>query len=313
MRSERANFLRRLQAISSACEESLLVNNADSSHNERAKQLRCGLCVMIFSALEDFLRERIAQILEHITPASLPFSNLSQKFQTSASQVALQSLAFQSQYIEEDQRLAFLRAEFKKLATLGENHYSISRYAFSNSKTNVQASEIFDVLDSFLVEKPWEAIYYTARRLQLATANPAKQEFEQLATARHSAAHKQIYDIPSIDLKAKVASAMSIGVAFDIVLSSAALNMNSSIARHQAMRLLKAGDIKIYFISENPYRGKYRLIQDGQPKSKTLNSDPALHTVKAIGLQKLAIDPGVLVIQDGTGKPKEWYCRAAGE
>jgi len=313
MRSERANFLRRLQAISSACEEPLLVNNADLAHNERAKQLRCGLCVMIFSALEDFLRERISQVLEHLTPASLPFSSLSQKFQNSASQVALQSLAFQSQYIEEDQRLAFLRAEFKKLATVGENHYSISRFAFSNSKTNVQSSEIFDVLDAFLVEKPWESIYLTARRLQLATANPAKQEFEQLATARHSAAHKQIFDIPSIDLKAKISSAMSIGVAFDVVLSCAVSNMNSSIARHQAMRNLKANDIKVFYVEEGQYRGKYRLIQEGQPKHRTLLSDPDLSVVKANGLQKLAVNPGVLVVQDAMGKPKEWYCRANGE
>ncbi|KGB89951.1 hypothetical protein DM81_1973 [Burkholderia multivorans] len=268
---------------------------------------------MIFSALEDFVRERIAQILGHLTPASLPFSSLSPKFQTSASQVALQSLAFQSQYVEEDQRLAFLRAEFQKLATVGENHYSISRYAFFNSKTNVQASEVYDALDAFMVEKPWEAIYYTARRLQLATANPAKQEFEQLAAARHAAAHKQVFDIPSIDLKAKVASAMSIGVAFDVVISCAVLNMNSSIARHQSMRVLKASDIKIFYIGENPYRGKYRLIQECNPKNKTLMSDQVLSVVKANGLQKLAVNPGVLVIQDAMGKPKEWYCRSNGE
>ena len=248
MRTERTNFLRRLQAILNACDEPLLVNSADAAHTERAKQLRCGLCVMIFSALEEFVRERVAHALGGLTPVSLPFAMLPLKLQVAATQTALQSLAFQAQYMEDAQKLASLRAEFKKLATAGENHYSISRYSFSNSKTNVQTAEIFDVLDALMVDKPWEAIYHLAKRFQIGTLNPAKQEFEQLSIARHSAAHKQSFDIPNIDLKAKVSTAMSIGIAFDVVLSCAVDNLNTSIARHGAIKLLKSSDIEIFSI-----------------------------------------------------------------
>ena len=221
MLQERAQFHRRLESIKRACDDPLLIANADPMHDERAKQLRCGLCVMTFSALEDFIRSTTSRALTEITPVTIPFSKLPEAFQKSATLTALNSLSTQVQYISKDVRLAFLAQEFKTLATVSDQHFRISKYAFVQSKSNVHGEEVQELLESLGVEKPWETMTRTAQRIGVASANPLKNAFTALSTARHSAAHDQSFDIPTGTLKDSLGSALAIGIAFDVVISTA--------------------------------------------------------------------------------------------
>lgn len=306
MNANRKNFISRLEALKSACDEPLLVNTADLHHNERAKQLRCGMCVMAFSALEDFIRLRTENVLKMLVPAALPFAYLPDIFRTAATLGALQAIQFQQKFISEDQKIQFLMDQFRSLSTLSDQNYNVSKYTFVHSGSNVQLSEITALLEAMSVEKPWETIYYTARRLKLATANPSKAEFETLSSNRHAAAHQQAFDIPNIDLKARIDSALSIGLALDVVLTAAARNLNSTMARYREIRQLKSRSISVYFVSTTLLRNKYRLEQEGATKAILTNT--VLQTVKSAALHKLATAEGVVILHDGTYRPKEWYC-----
>lgn len=311
MRQERDDFLRRLRVMREACDEPILVNTTDKDHSERAKQLRNGLCVMAFSALEDFVRERVALVLDQIAPAALPFSLLPASLQTAATLTAIKSLAYQAQYFEEHQRLPALVREFKKLATALDNHYSISRYAFAYSGSNVHSSEIAVLLEAFNVEKPWETIFRTAQRLQIALPNNSKQEFEQLAQVRHNAAHQQAFNIPNIDLKARIDSAISIGISFDIVLSCAVKKLNGSMARFRSLQALKANEIEVYSLSSQAKNGWFHLRKEGQVKP--VRRDRDFQAIRAAGMERLRSSIGVFVVQDASGKPQAWYCRESGD
>ena len=306
MNIDRKSFIRRLDALKSACDKPLLVNTTDLLHNERAKQLRCGMCVMTFSALEDFTRFRTESILKMLVPAAVPFAYLPDTFRSAATLGALQSIQFQQRFISVDKKAQFLMREFKALATLSDQNYTVSKYAFLHSGSNIQLSEITCLLEAMCVEKPWETIYHTARRLKLATANPSKSEFETLSENRHSAAHLQSFDIPNIDLKARIDSALSIGIALDVVLTAAARNLNSSMAKHAAIRELKARSISVYFVSTTLLKNKYRLEKEGANKAILTNN--VLQIIKSAGLQKLASSEGVVILHEGTYRPKEWYC-----
>ncbi|MDY4281952.1 MAE_28990/MAE_18760 family HEPN-like nuclease [Xanthomonas sp. LF06-19] len=312
MRPERLAFIRRLNAMASACNEPLLINNGDSDHNERAKQLRSGLCVMLFSSLEDFVRERIAQVVDNIKSSAVPFSSLPQAFQNAATVEALSSLGFQAQFVSADRKLRFLMDELKKLGSLGEQNYSLSKYSFGHSKTNLLSSEFEAVLTGFNVEKPYETIFRTIQRLQLGAVNSAKTAFENLSGSRHSAAHDQSYEIPSADFLNNISSAFSIGLAFDVVLSCAALNLrNSYAATRGGLSVMRAADIGIFTISNKPVRGNFLLRQEGGRRAIFKGNN--LSVVRAEGVRRLAGLVAVLVVQDSSGRPIEWYCKSSGD
>lgn len=306
MLQDRRSFVDRLDALRSACDELLLVNSADPLHSERAKQLRRGVCIMAFSALEEFIRLRAATLVKSLLPVAIPFAYLPDRLRTAATLGALEGILFQQKFVPQSSKFAFLTEEFKALGSLADQNYSISRFAFAHSNPNVQHDEIEAMLTAFHVEKPWETVYNTARRLKIATPNPSRAEFRTLSENRHAAAHTQVFDIPNVDLKAQINSALSIGVALDVVLSAAIRNLNTCLATHGALTELRANAIVIYFISTVPIRGKYRLEMEGKKVAR--HTDPTLQPVKNQGLQKLLSGPGVLVLHDGTYVPKEWYC-----
>lgn len=306
MKAERESLISRLDALRSACDEPLLVNTADSLHSERAKQLRNGISVMIFSALEEFVRLRVADALSKIVPAALPFGALSEELRKAATLGAIQGLLFQQKFVAEDQKISFLSQEIKALATVADQNYKISRFAFAHSNANVQLEEITSLLEALSVEKPWETVYHTARRLKLATPNPSKAEFRALSADRHAAAHQQSFDIPNLDLKARIDSALSIGLALDVVISAAVRNLNTCMAKYHALKELKSADVNIFFVSMAPKKNKFRFEQEG--RARALQTNNTLQIMKATGLQKLSQCHGVLVLHDGAYRPKEWYC-----
>lgn len=305
MLAERENFFRRLESIKSACDESLLVSIADPMHDERAKQLRCGLCVMTFSALEDFMRNVAARALGSLSPATIPFSRLPVALQKSATLDALYSLAAQSKHFDKGTQVALLAAEFKTLSSVGDAHFQISKYAFLRSGSNVCGDEIFDVLTSVGVDKPWEAMHHTGQRLGIALVNPPKSSFPALALDRHAAAHDQTFDIPTTKLKDSISVALSIGICFDIVLSSAIGNLNTSIAKNGGKVVdLVSSKIDLRFVCNAPKRGKYSVRST--PTGRALKADANMDTIRAVGLASLKV-PGALLVHDAAGRPVAWY------
>lgn len=308
MKVERKNFIERLEALEIACNESLLINTVDPLHNEIAKQLRSGLCVMVFSALEEFIRVRVENVLQMLIPASLPFDYLPEKLRIAATIGALQGIMFQQKLQSDDKKSAFLLEQFRLLASLSDQNYRISKYAFVHSGSNVQPNEITTLLEALSIEKPWETIYHTAKRLKLATANPSKAEFERLSSFRHRAAHDQSFDIPNFDLVNCMKSALSIGLALDTVITSAIRNLNSSLATHGEIKELKSKSISIYFVSTKALKKRFRLEKEGIKKAISTNID--IQIIKSAAIQKLKADVGVVILHDGSFKPKEWFCES---
>lgn len=313
MRQDRSEFIRRLQAITNACDRELLVNKNELLHDECARLLRCGLTVMLFSSLEDFIRARIAHAMSYLTPAILPFDSLPSKVREAASDIALRNLATQIQYIPKVDRFQLLVEEFRKLASVGTQTYSVSRYAFAHAKTNIQIDEVLDTLEAFGVEKPPESLHFTARRIGLATPGPLKNEFEQLSRQRHKAAHTQTFDIPNTDLKARVSSALAIGISFDILLCSALGHLQTLAMNRKQMVDLKAADVQILMASARG-RSTYALIEldknPGNPPKRALKVSADLSEIRAEGMRRLRAGTGAFLLRDHTNLPVEWHCRA---
>jgi len=263
---------------------------------------------MIFSSLEEFIRSRVESVLKTLNPTSLPLQYLPDRLRSAATFGAMQSILFQHKYIPESQRDAIIATELKSLASVAEQNYKISKYAFVHSGSNVQVAEITSLLEAMCVEKPWETLYYIAKKLSLATVNPLKAEFENLSSNRHAAAHSQNFNIPNIDLKGSVESALAIGIALDVVLTSAVRNLNSCMAIYQKIQDTKGSAIEIYFISEVSVRKKFKLHKEGVKNPVDQHAD--LNQLKAVSLQKLVGKVGVVLVHDGSYKPREWYCEA---
>jgi hypothetical protein len=145
----------------------------------------------------------------------------------------------------------------------------------------------------------------TAQRLGVGLINTPKNAFASLALDRHSAAHDQSFDIPSVTLKDSLTSALAIGLCFDVVLSAAIANLNTSLARNGRIVELKAADIQLRFLCSTARRGRYS-VRKAPMNGPSLRSGVDIDDVRAQGMATMA-GLGTLLVHDTAGRPLSWY------
>ena len=92
----------------------LLVDMAphNVAHNARARMLRQGLAVLVFSTVETFVRERTSEVLRSFTNPSLAFADLSPALQKATTLGALEGVRFRLKFQPPSQKILWLVANY---------------------------------------------------------------------------------------------------------------------------------------------------------------------------------------------------------
>lgn len=228
----RQSFLDRLEAFARAVHEpSVRHTGPVSSPNDPARLLRNGLAVTGFNLLEDFVRLRTIELLNHVSRSALNFSQLPEKLQRAATENVVSALPLQIRLARQSGGYPAVRsligATGEELASTRRHPYQLSPLSFAHGTSNVDPDQVAEICRGLGVAEGWPSIRDSTASIGISLPNPASS-YRDASLRRHAAAHVAAHDTPQGDLKAYVPEALAIACAFDMLVSRAAFHLRTS-------------------------------------------------------------------------------------
>lgn len=294
--------------------DSALIDNApaDVAHNARARMLRQGLAVLVFSTVETFIRERTGEVLRSFTNPALTFTDLSPALQKATTLGALDGVRFRLKLQSSASKIPWLVANLAPISGATTNIQALSSHSFGYAGSNIDEGDVKDILKSFGVDAPWNQITALTTRFGIAILD-AEAEFVSIKKRRHSSAHALTGQVTYVDLQNSVRSSLAICLAFDLLLSHSGRLFNLKTGPGHAGRPpLTQSDIGIVFVASRnggrDYVVKRKQLPPPAPAlaRSTVKKFPSEATAVIYGEQYAASTQRQLIILDATTTPAKW-------
>jgi len=307
----RSNFQSRISTLIKCLNDPAVADGfpSDIQKNSVASMFRNGLAVLAFAIIEDFIRDRTAEILKLFSSTTVKFEDLSEDLQKAVTVTALSGILFRAKYQEKADRIPWVLNQIPPIANASTNIANLSQFSFGQSTSNLSDDEPSKILASFGVTNGWKSIGLTAKRIGLGGVLDYAQEFKLLAKRRHSAAHNVATKIPLDDLLNSVKTIMGICCSFDLLLSRALAIHNSGKIPDKNKSPVSEKDLIIKFVSPHPTQtGKFRLQVEP-------SNGAALHTTRVFAsltearteVERSALVNGTyIVFLASNGVPEAW-------
>jgi hypothetical protein len=301
MLTAKESLLERLAVLKLVLSESALQDNgvALSDHNRKARVLRNGIAVIGFTILEDYIKERVGEVLEKLGSSNVSFNRLGDKMKEALTLRAVDSISKRAERLRKDNQnwISFLQNELKHISSTASNPFSVSKYSLGWTKSNLQKDDIADFLKLFQVEGGWQTFSSVASNANVSIVAP-DQFFLNAANRRHSSAHDPNANSLFSDLVDFQKQVRSFAFTFDALLSTgfkhivfgsrAKVNDNSIVFR--------------YLVEVNGY-WKELPSANGRPISKSMNYQ-AMFSVASSRARRF---DRVLVVKDQFGELVDWF------
>lgn len=253
-----------------------------SDHNKRASMLRSGLAISAFVILEDYLKNRIGEIIENIKSSSISFSSIHEELRVATTLEALAGLNYRATNLKKngDDWITFVQNETTRIASSRKKRYKLSKYSLGWNKPNVEADDICRWLKIFRVTGGWATIEKITSKAGVALIAP-DVFYRKVSSRRHEAAHKPDADSLLTDLIQFTKDAKALALAYDVLLSKSLSEINrGNKALITGSKKLDDNDIKFRFIiQEHRYWKEYNDTNKRAIK-KCLQKDQAIRAAK---------------------------------
>lgn len=312
--SARDSLLETLAVLKDCLNDAALIDMAptDVAHNARARMLRQGLAVLVFSTVETFVRERTGEVLRSFTNPRLGFSDLSPALQKATTLGALEGIRFRLKLQPAANRIPWLMTNLGPISGATKNARNLSDHSFGYSASNIDEDDVQDILKSFGVGSPWTQITSLTSRVGVAILDAAA-EFEAIKKRRHSSAHALTGQVLYADLQNSVRSSLGICLAFDLLLSHSRGLFNIKVGPgHRARPQLTHSDVGIVFVAPAPSSTSFTVRNEQlPPPSQTLQraivgTFPAEAAAITYGERYAARRKRQLVVLDAASIPAKW-------
>ena len=185
--------------------------------------LRRGLAVSSYNMLETFLEGRLRELTSFINQGHVHFADLPAKLQKSATRRTLEVANARVKRMSESDVRSFVAGVGESIAAT-DGPVNLSVFAWLWQGSNMSAHDYSDILNSFHVKKPWEAIPQLASRLRLpAPTVDAYTQLREFANERHSAAHDSSHHVSNVWIPHSVNLVTKFALIFDAFASVASL------------------------------------------------------------------------------------------
>ena len=312
--SARDSLLATLAVLKDCLNDAALIDKspADVAHNARARMLRQGLAVLVFSTVETFIRERTGEVLRSFSNPLLAFTDLSPALQRATTLGALEGVRFRLRLQPTATKISWLIANLAPISGATTNVQGLSDHAFGYAGSNIDEGEVERILKSFGVDAPWGQVTSLTARFGVATLD-AGAEFESIKKRRHSAAHALTGQVLYVDLQNSVRSSLAICLAFDLLLSHAGGLLNAKVGPgHMGRPQLTHGDVEIVFVAPRNGATGFAVKREQLPppspalKRTTIRTFPTEAAAVTYGDQYATSRRRQLVILEATGTPAKW-------
>ena len=312
MSTARRAFLQRLSGAQEAAQDSRLLSAAGASQSSResARLLRNGLAVTTFACFEGFVSSRLREVVTWLNSQSLPASQFPESLRElprKRAPIILASLIERDRQGDDPQ----IDVAYEELGHAWSDPvggaWTLPHVALLWKGSNLSAQALVEILTAFSVISEWSSLAPISRGAGF-IVQAASQTFQELADRRHKAAHRASHDTDILLLRSTPEQLMSLGYAFDALLSSAARQIASgqqivtgrdSVAQHSLEQ--DSGDAQKWV-----HRAGHAENPNAVLTEHTGELEPVLTAVRA-GLQ----DPkDVLIVRtwvDGERRVDSWH------
>lgn len=229
MSAARMAFQARLAGYARALSDPALAHiGAVSPPDDPARLLRNGMAVVGFNALEDFLKQRMGEVLMRISGGPISFADLPESLQRATTVGAADALRYQARM--RDGRGDFQGARDlvqrtgRAMASIDNRRYSLSAISFGYADANLSGESLKQMLASVGVTGGWQTIIGLSSKAGLNLPSLA-DDYRNALRRRHAAAHDPQTDVPLSDLLAFSRQSVAVALAFDGLVSRAAYRL----------------------------------------------------------------------------------------
>jgi hypothetical protein len=275
--------------------------------NEASRILRGGLMVQAYASLETFLRERVAEAMDHVSKGSAAFSRLPSGLQDIALYGALEGLRFRvNMYGLKDPRSRpMVRTETDAIASSARPSYGFSSVMFGYDRSNLSPQNIKDFLEAVGVGgggDPWFHLTHISQRVGLGGL-PLKDGVAKGYAQRNAAAHDAENQIALQDLDDFLRTSLAVALGFDALLSRAARILHDgNVSNLGSKTHLLHSEVRFRFI--DPAGSGWREFREGKSRAAALHPgpDPDLSACMA----RARTSKEFVVVRDARSWPSRW-------
>jgi len=305
------SFLATIAILESCLGGASLVDGPPNAtvQNAQARFLRQGLAVLVFSAMEAFVRERTAEVLVSFKRRVVAFSDLPEQLQKAITIGALDGIRFRLKLQPAAAKVLWLSNAVKPIANASSDISRLSEYSFGYSASNLTEDDVEEVLKAFGVEAPWQQITSLVSRCGI-TVIDCKGKFVSIKERRHDAAHALTANVLHPDLVDSIRAAKAICMAFDLLVSNSCGLFNRQIGPGVAARSkMKHSDLKLVFMAPTGVPDEYKFVREPQPGSapgSCIRKIVGMNAASDFGVRHARLNNRHVIVHDSTGNAINW-------
>ncbi|MEU5260207.1 hypothetical protein [Amycolatopsis sp. NPDC021455] len=259
--------------------------------------------VVAFTSLEDFLRNRSAELLDHISRTVVQFSTLPKSLQSSATIGAFRSTILQASLASKvgGDPVALVQKVAEAVASTGTGALQLSHYTFGYSGSNVTADEVSSIMGALHIADPWGEMSDLAARCGFG-GFPLRQAYETLQRNRNNAAHDVRASIQPSDLTSFSNDALAIAMSFDLLASRAARLLNEGDVNFLSGKTKLQASIGLRFI--NLTGGKFSEKKEGSGRAVKVSDN--IDVAWKLAISRAVSSREAVVRRNAMGVPVDW-------
>lgn len=268
--------------------------------NISARVLRLGLAVTAFSMLEKYIQHIFDDLVILASASPVPYGDLSDDFREFIVVDAITGINNKLNFIKSSaDRISFINSEILKIAKFKDNPPTYTAHGFNTKGSNINHENIKRAFAAFGYKDAWTKMNLLAASLGSANLSLVN-EFQNLAKARHRAAHDPVSSLPVSDLQANIRASIIIGICVDICSNNVGNAIKISLKSTDISNNIKNIQRPIRFLD---------LQSDGKWREHTKSTSRAvkIHTEKteAINVAANRREKPFVVVRDASLLPIE--------
>jgi hypothetical protein len=300
----RQAFITNLATYRRASQQAALLGSSPpiTPSDQSARILRNGLSVAGLALIEEFIRERTGEIMDHINRARLPLTALPLDLRKAATNTAIRNLAWEVRGLIRDNvdPIPLIHETSRALASTQRARSTLSKIALHWAESNVGTAHIGWTLNVLGVDRPWDQVTSLATRSGFAVG-PMIDVFGAALRERHSAAHRFDKDSLLLDVRSFPQNALAFAIGFDSLACRAAVLCATQDPAYLGGRRVTAADITFRFLDDIG-AGHAEVPEGGTP----LAIHATLPAARSTALRRAPTSGDVIVQRDRNGVPVWW-------
>lgn len=303
----KSELFSRLQHLDNAIDNEVLVDNgiAPSDHNGAANLLRKGLGIVAFNILEDFIKNKASETLNHISNSGISFSSLSDKLQYASTFEALNALAFRARLEKKDggDWQSLIQEETIKIHSTKTDNFELSKYSLVSSNSNISGAEVGELLAVFSITGGWRKLKQVSDSINGGVTD-LSQSYNNAAERRHNAAHAAEFRYEYGWLNEIKREILAISASLDILLTARCRQVDGNTIKDLADHIIEEA---LQFRFLKPSGEIYRELTSLAPGQRSRKNWQSLDQAVAQLRPSLVEKKEFLIVLDTSGSMKDWY------